>query len=166
MSAQRYVHNILQSHVLPLIQRLSGTIFQQDNAQPHTAKMSQDCLRTVTTPPWTARSPDWSPIEHIWAHLGRLWYSRLFCRSRKGGRSAANQNIDRSFSSHSETNQETRDFEVRPSTWGTREGHSGWRRKASVVECAANRLSERFEEFQDNQPRRILVGQHVEKPCI
>ncbi|GFV75523.1 transposable element Tcb2 transposase [Trichonephila clavipes] len=33
--------------------------------------MSQDCLRTVTTLPWPAPSPDLSLIEHIWDHLGR-----------------------------------------------------------------------------------------------
>ncbi|GFY06567.1 transposable element Tcb2 transposase [Trichonephila clavipes] len=40
MTAQRYVHYILQPHVLPLMQRLPGAIFQQDNARPHTARMS------------------------------------------------------------------------------------------------------------------------------
>ncbi|GFU32923.1 transposable element Tcb2 transposase [Trichonephila clavipes] len=49
MTAQRYVHDILQPHVLPLMQRLPGAIFQQDNARPHTARVSQDCVRTVTT---------------------------------------------------------------------------------------------------------------------
>ncbi|GFV54856.1 transposable element Tcb1 transposase [Trichonephila clavipes] len=48
-----------------------GPIFQQDNAKPHTGRVSQDCLHTVTTLPWPARSPDLSPIEHIWNHLGR-----------------------------------------------------------------------------------------------
>ncbi|GFT72432.1 integrase catalytic domain-containing protein [Trichonephila clavipes] len=58
-------------HVLPLIQRLPGAIFQLDNARPHTARLSQDSLRTLTTLPRPARSPDLSPIEHIWDHLGR-----------------------------------------------------------------------------------------------
>ncbi|GFX39278.1 transposable element Tcb1 transposase [Trichonephila clavipes] len=31
---------------------------------------SQDCLRTVTTLPWTAQSPDFSALEYIWDHLG------------------------------------------------------------------------------------------------
>ncbi|GFX45715.1 transposable element Tcb1 transposase [Trichonephila clavipes] len=44
MTAQRYVHDILKPHVLPLMQRLPGVIFQQDNARPHTAMVSQDCL--------------------------------------------------------------------------------------------------------------------------
>ncbi|GFX02533.1 transposable element Tcb2 transposase [Trichonephila clavipes] len=66
MTAQRYVHDILQPHVLPLMQWLPGAIFQQDNARPHKARVSQDCLRTVTTLPWPSRSPDLSPIDHIW----------------------------------------------------------------------------------------------------
>ncbi|GFX57210.1 transposable element Tcb2 transposase [Trichonephila clavipes] len=70
ITVQRYVHDILQSHVLPLMQRLPGAIFQQDNARPHTERLCQDCLRTVTTLPWPARFPDLSPIENIWDHLG------------------------------------------------------------------------------------------------
>ncbi|GFV97927.1 transposable element Tcb1 transposase [Trichonephila clavipes] len=30
----------------------------------------EGCHKTVTTLPWPARSPDLSPIEHIWGHLG------------------------------------------------------------------------------------------------
>ncbi|GFV08923.1 transposable element Tcb2 transposase [Trichonephila clavipes] len=71
MTAQRYVHDILQPHVLPLMQWLLETIFQQDNIRPHTARVSQDCLHTVITLPWPASSPDLSPIEHIWEHLER-----------------------------------------------------------------------------------------------
>ncbi|GFW16411.1 transposable element Tcb2 transposase [Trichonephila clavipes] len=46
MSAQRYVRNILQPHVLPLMQRLPGAIFQQDNALTHTARLPQGTLGT------------------------------------------------------------------------------------------------------------------------
>ncbi|GFS83397.1 transposable element Tcb1 transposase [Trichonephila clavipes] len=51
------------------MQRLSEAIFQQDNARPQTARVSQDCSLTVTTLPWFTRSPDLSPIKHIWDHL-------------------------------------------------------------------------------------------------
>ncbi|GFU27373.1 transposable element Tcb1 transposase [Trichonephila clavipes] len=57
MTVQWYVHDIPQPHVLPLIQRLPGGIFQQDNVRPHAAKVSHDCLRTVTTLPRLSRFP-------------------------------------------------------------------------------------------------------------
>ncbi|GFX73927.1 transposable element Tcb2 transposase [Trichonephila clavipes] len=59
MRAQ-HVHDILQPHVLPLMQRLPRAIFQQGNARPHTTRVSQDCLRIVTTFPSPVRSPDLS----------------------------------------------------------------------------------------------------------
>ncbi|GFV57649.1 transposable element Tcb1 transposase [Trichonephila clavipes] len=40
LTAQRYVHDIQQLHLLPLMQRLPGAIFQQINARPHTARIS------------------------------------------------------------------------------------------------------------------------------
>ncbi|GFX42963.1 transposable element Tcb1 transposase [Trichonephila clavipes] len=54
------------------MQRLPGAIFQQDDARPHTARVSQDCPRTVTTLPCSTvtPSPDLSPIEHIWDRVG------------------------------------------------------------------------------------------------
>ncbi|GFX78652.1 transposable element Tcb2 transposase [Trichonephila clavipes] len=65
MTVQLYVYDILQPHVLLLMQRLPRAVFQQDNALPHIARVLQDCLRTVTTLPGQARFPDVSPIEHI-----------------------------------------------------------------------------------------------------
>ncbi|GFX89650.1 transposable element Tc3 transposase [Trichonephila clavipes] len=32
--------------------------------------MSRDCIRHIITLPWSARSPDLSPIEYIWDYLG------------------------------------------------------------------------------------------------
>ncbi|GFX00164.1 transposable element Tcb2 transposase [Trichonephila clavipes] len=71
MTARRYVYDIMQPHMLPLMQRLPEAIFQQDNAQSHTVRVSQDCLHTVTNLPWPARSPYLSPIKHIWDYFSR-----------------------------------------------------------------------------------------------
>lgn len=71
LTAQRYVDTILRPVALPFMARHPGASFQQDNARPHTAHISLDCLRAVDTLPWPARSPDLSPIEHVWDMVGR-----------------------------------------------------------------------------------------------
>ncbi|GFW21423.1 uncharacterized protein TNCV_1532471 [Trichonephila clavipes] len=55
----------------PFLNGLRGAIFQQDNARPHTARVAQDFLRHFQTLPWPARSPDLSPVEHVWEQLKR-----------------------------------------------------------------------------------------------
>ncbi|GFX75001.1 transposable element Tcb2 transposase [Trichonephila clavipes] len=50
---------------------IAGAIFQQENARPHTARVAQDFLRHFQTLPWSARSPDLSPVEHVWGQLKR-----------------------------------------------------------------------------------------------
>ncbi|UYV80897.1 hypothetical protein LAZ67_19002125 [Cordylochernes scorpioides] len=57
LTAQRYVDDILWPVLLPFLSHHPGLTFQQDNARPHTAR--------------PARSPDLSPIEHIWDVMGR-----------------------------------------------------------------------------------------------
>ncbi|GFU85557.1 transposable element Tcb2 transposase [Trichonephila clavipes] len=66
---QRYVDNILRPHVESFLNGLQGAIFQQDNARPHTARVAQDFLRHFQTLPWLTRSPDLSPVEHVWNQL-------------------------------------------------------------------------------------------------
>ena len=53
------------------------TLFQQDNARPHTARVVQQFFdaNNVNVLPWPARSPDLSPIEHLFYHLGQ-WIRR------------------------------------------------------------------------------------------
>ena len=46
---------------------------QQDNAQPDTARLSINFLQVnnVNTLPWSSRSPNLAPINHIWDMLNR-----------------------------------------------------------------------------------------------
>ncbi|GFX63250.1 transposable element Tcb1 transposase [Trichonephila clavipes] len=71
LTGQRYVDDILRLHVGPFLNGLPGAIFQQDKARPHTARVAQDFLRHFQTLPWPARSPDLSPVEHVWDQLKR-----------------------------------------------------------------------------------------------
>ena len=41
-------------------------LFQQGNARPHMAVATQCALCGVQQLPWEARTPDLSPIEHVW----------------------------------------------------------------------------------------------------
>ncbi|GBO09500.1 hypothetical protein AVEN_130037-1 [Araneus ventricosus] len=45
-------------------------LFQQDNARPHTDAVTQRSLLSVDVLPWLARSPDLSPIQHVWDIIG------------------------------------------------------------------------------------------------
>ncbi|GFV79938.1 transposable element Tcb1 transposase [Trichonephila clavipes] len=71
LTGQSYVDDILRPHVGPFLNGLPGAIFQQDNARPNTARVAQDFLRRFQTLPCPARSPDLSPVEHVWNKLKR-----------------------------------------------------------------------------------------------
>ena len=74
LTALRYVEEIVLSVVVPYLQECSVTeIFQQDNARPHSAALTQQAFQrnSVEVLPWPARSPDLSPIEHVWDVIGR-----------------------------------------------------------------------------------------------
>jgi transposase len=71
-TAQRYCDEILQPHVLPLMQQ-NGARFQHDNARPYTARITTALLTNsnVAVLPWTSKSPDLNPIEHLWDALAK-----------------------------------------------------------------------------------------------
>ncbi|GFU77270.1 transposable element Tcb2 transposase [Trichonephila clavipes] len=71
LTGQRYVDDIFRPHVGPFLNGLPGAVLQRDNARPHTPRVAQDFLRHFQTLPWPARSPDFSPVEHVWDQLKR-----------------------------------------------------------------------------------------------
>ncbi|GBO39027.1 hypothetical protein AVEN_62219-1, partial [Araneus ventricosus] len=52
-------------------EQYSRGVFQQNNARPHTAVVTQHTLQSVDMLLWPARSPDPFPIEHVWDNIGR-----------------------------------------------------------------------------------------------
>ena len=66
VNAQIYWDEILQHHVVPLVNVPGGTL-QFDSARPHTAQVCQDFLQqnNIHVLPWAARLAVLSPIEHL-----------------------------------------------------------------------------------------------------
>ncbi|SPC64647.1 related to Transposase [Ustilago sp. UG-2017b] len=60
-------------------------IFQQDNAHPHTAKVTKVYLEEVklNVLPWPAMSPDLNPIEHVWQQLKKQLYQQRYTINNK-----------------------------------------------------------------------------------
>lgn len=55
------------------------TVFQQDNACPHLARLTQAYLEAqgVNVLPWPAYSPDMNLIENLWDYLSRQLANRV-----------------------------------------------------------------------------------------
>ncbi|UYV60226.1 Transposase [Cordylochernes scorpioides] len=81
MTAQRYVDDVLRPVTLPYLQGVPNALYQQDNARPHTARISQQALQDVQMLPWPPYSPDLSPIEHVWDIIGRRLHALPQLRS-------------------------------------------------------------------------------------
>lgn len=67
VTATSYVERVIQPHVIPFSQRVgAGVVLMQNNARPHTARITQRALSeaNISVLPWRAMSPDLNPIEH------------------------------------------------------------------------------------------------------
>ena len=75
LNSNRYIREVLQPEVLPHLQATPHAIFQEDNTQPHVVRIVQAFFqrRWVSLLPWPARSPDMSPIEHVWDMVDDLF---------------------------------------------------------------------------------------------
>ncbi|GFY34577.1 transposable element Tcb1 transposase [Trichonephila clavipes] len=73
LNSQCYISEVLEPVVLPCLQGLATAIFQQDNAQPHLARIVQRFFvnHQIELLPWPARSPDLSPIENMWSMVAQ-----------------------------------------------------------------------------------------------
>lgn len=74
VNAVTYRDNVLAPIVVPYMRRnLRRGTYQQDNARPHTARLTMDYLHNngINVMDWPAMSADMSPIEHIWDELDR-----------------------------------------------------------------------------------------------
>ncbi|GFX78366.1 transposable element Tcb1 transposase [Trichonephila clavipes] len=73
LNSQRYISEVLEPVVLPYLQGLATAIFQQDNAQPHVARIVQRFFvnHQIELLPWPSRSPDLSPIENMWSMVAQ-----------------------------------------------------------------------------------------------
>ena len=73
LTTHRYINQVLRPVLLPFLQHQPRLLVQQDDARPHTARVVQQffAANKVNVLPWLTRSPDLSPIEYLWDHLGQ-----------------------------------------------------------------------------------------------
>ena len=74
LNVNRYLQEVIQPFVIPALKRIgAAAMFQDDNAQPHRARVVTDFLRQhhLNRMDWPLYSPDLNPTEHARDELGR-----------------------------------------------------------------------------------------------
>ena len=80
LNGRRYINEILRLNVVPYLRQLGpNSIFKDNNARPHRARMVDDFLRQngVVRMDWPPVSPDLACIAHIWGILWRAVNKRI-----------------------------------------------------------------------------------------
>ncbi|GFW87302.1 transposable element Tcb1 transposase [Trichonephila clavipes] len=74
LNSQRYNSEVLEPVVLPYLQGLVTAIFQQDNSQPHVARIVQRFFvnHQIELLSWPSCSSDLSPIENMWSMVAQI----------------------------------------------------------------------------------------------
>ncbi|XP_071094228.1 uncharacterized protein [Haliotis cracherodii] len=69
----RNIDQILRPYIVPYFAHHQNHVFQQDNARPHTARLTRNFLHqhNIQTMPLPAMSPDLKPIERLWDEIQR-----------------------------------------------------------------------------------------------
>ena len=69
LNAQGYINDVLLPAVVPFRNNQNQPLtFQQDNARPHTARVTTQLLQgnNINVMQWPSMCPDLSPIEQVW----------------------------------------------------------------------------------------------------
>ena len=106
LTARRYVDEILRPELVPLVRRQHiPMLFQQDNARPHTERLTQDFLlqEGINILSWPSRSPDHNPIKHLWDVLGRRVRRRQHSPQTEAAGDSASARVGQHTSMYCET---------------------------------------------------------------